>query len=93
MTAAFPPPQAGTLIHDRFAAAVGVAGGGHVAHVMINGSPTAEQAAVTMAAIEHLWPRPVLVLPTETVRHTPPWRFSGRWWVRPVASRRERPYT
>ncbi|HXQ19594.1 MAG TPA: hypothetical protein VN781_08200 [Acidimicrobiales bacterium] len=21
------------------------------------------------------------------------WRFSGRWWVRPVAFRRERPWT
>jgi hypothetical protein len=88
-TAAFPPPQPGTLIHDRFAASLGAG----VGATSIGGSPSADEVAAVIVAIEHLWPKPVLVLPTDTARHTPPWRFSGRWWVRPVASRRERPYT
>jgi hypothetical protein len=83
------------MIHDRFAAPLvvgrpGIAGGGAPT---IAGGPTIEEAVAVMAAIEHLWPKPVLVLPTTTTRTTPPWRFSGRWWVRPVAARRDRPYT
>src|SRR5439155_661246 len=40
--------------------------------------------------IDPLWPRPV-VLDT-TPQGSAPWRFSGRWWRKPVAARRERPW-
>jgi len=86
---ALPPPDPTTMVHDRFAAPLGGRG---IAAVDVDGSPTAEEVVAVMAAIEHLWPKPALVLPNETVRTTPPWRFSGRWWARPVAARRARPW-
>ena len=53
--------------------------------------PTPEELAAILAAVEMSWPRPVIV--TGGVDDSPPaWRFSGRWWRRPVASRRERPW-
>jgi hypothetical protein len=58
----------------------------------IRPDPTPEEAAAIAAAIEALWPRPVQVA-TSTERPTPSWRFSGRWWARPVAARRDRPWT
>ncbi len=85
------PPDRATLIHDRFVAPL-LATAASRSATDISGSPTDEEAVAVMAAIEHLWPRPVLVLPVDNVRTTPPWRFSGRWWVRPVAARRDRPY-
>ncbi len=88
---AWSPPDRATLIHDRFVAPL-LATAGSRSTTAISGSPTDEETVAVMAAIEHLWPRPVLVLPVDTVRTTPPWRFSGRWWVRPVAARRDRPY-
>ena len=91
---AFPPPERASLVHDRFAAALVGAGAVPGARpAAITGAPTTQEAVAIMAAVEHLWPKPVLVLPVTTVRTTPPWRFSGRWWVRPVAARRDRPYT
>ena len=45
-----------------------------------------------MAAVEHLWPKPVLMYTPEESRRSAGWRFSGRWWARPVAARRDRPY-
>ena len=53
--------------------------------------PTEEELAAILAAVELLWPRPVIVAepPRDT---TPAWRFSGRWWSRPIAARRERPW-
>ena len=56
----------------------------------IRPTPTDEEAAAIVAAIEAAWPRPV-VLDT-TPQGPPAWRFSGRWWRRPVAARRERPW-
>lgn len=53
--------------------------------------PTDEEAAAIAAAIEIAWPRASLpstwVVDDETNR----WRFSGRWWSKPVPSRRDRP--
>jgi hypothetical protein len=56
----------------------------------IRPTPTDEEAAVIAAAIELTWPRPVVLL--EGALRPPAWRFSGRWWVKPVAARRERPW-
>lgn len=54
-------------------------------------SPTPEEVAAVVAAIEMTWPRPVVV--TEDKATPKPWRFSGRWWLSgtPVAAQRRRP--
>jgi hypothetical protein len=57
----------------------------------ISPAPTEEEAAAIVAAIEALWPRPVVVSAT-TSRPANAWRYSGRWWSRPVAARRDRPW-
>jgi hypothetical protein len=55
----------------------------------IAGDPTDEEVAAIMAAVEVAWPRPVIAEePSPTVSR---WRFSGRWWTRPVPTRRARP--
>ena len=62
-----------------------------VADTQISPTPTDEEAAAVVAAIEALWPRPVIAA-DETSRRAGPWRFSGRWWSRPIAARRDRPW-
>ena len=52
--------------------------------------PSPEELAAIVAAIEMSWPRPVAAA-TEP-EAPPPWRFSGRWWARPIAARRDRPW-
>jgi hypothetical protein len=56
---------------------------------VIRPTPTDEEAAAIVAAIEELWPR--AVPPVETERRSS-WRFSGRWWIAPTPVRRDRPY-
>jgi hypothetical protein len=51
--------------------------------------PSDEELAAIVAAIEVTWPRPIAVTATELPR----WRFSGRWWTKPVPLRRVRPWT
>jgi hypothetical protein len=51
--------------------------------------PTAEEMAAIVAAIEVVWPRPVVATTTAA---PPRWRFAGRWWTKPVPVRRERPW-
>lgn len=62
-----------------------------MADTQIRPTPTDEEAAAVVAAIEALWPRPVITA-DESARRAGPWRFSGRWWSRPVAARRDRPW-
>jgi hypothetical protein len=48
-------------------------------------------AAIT-AAVQVAWPRPA---PAPADEHNPahePWRFSGRWWNKPVPLSRNRPW-
>jgi hypothetical protein len=52
--------------------------------------PTPQEVAAIVAAVELAWPRPVVLAP-EGTEGTPAWRFSGRWWRKPVAARRDRP--
>ena len=52
--------------------------------------PTPQELAAITAAVELTWPRPVVL--AEAKAEPPRWRFSGRWWVKPVPSRRERPW-
>ncbi|MBV9951902.1 MAG: hypothetical protein JO291_08115 [Acidimicrobiia bacterium] len=51
--------------------------------------PTDEEAAAIVAAIELAWPRRVAAGPPSA---PPRWRFSGRWWSKPIPARRDRPY-
>jgi hypothetical protein len=56
-------------------------------------SPTPSDAEVVaiMAGVEALWPQPVIAADTTAQRSTA-WRFSGRWWAKPVSARRDRPF-
>jgi hypothetical protein len=47
--------------------------------------------AAIVAAVEQCWPRPQPAAPPKPA--TALWRFSGRWWAKPTAARRERPWT
>jgi hypothetical protein len=47
--------------------------------------------AVLAASAELVWPRRHAA-PEPEPFDGPAWRFSGRWWTRPVASRRDRPW-
>ncbi len=59
----------------------------------ITPAPTDEEAAAVVAAVEALWPRAVIAEDSfDGERRVPTWRFSGRWWARPIAARRDRPY-
>ncbi len=62
------------------------------ARVSISPDPTDEEAAVIVAAVEAFWPKPVLQQDVADFRRNPAWRFSGRWWARPLAARRDRPF-
>jgi hypothetical protein len=53
--------------------------------------PTTDEVVAIVAAVEALWPRPVVAAQEEAPRSTA-WRFSGRWWSRPVPARRDRPF-
>jgi hypothetical protein len=50
--------------------------------------PTVEEAAAIAAALEVT--RPVVV-PAPPAPRESRWRFSGRWWSKPVPARRSRP--
>ena len=57
----------------------------------IRPAPTAEEAAAIVAAIEVLWPKPVVIVAAPQEGREA-WRFSGRWWARPISARRPRPW-
>jgi hypothetical protein len=57
----------------------------------ISPSPTDDEVAAIVAAVEALWPRPVIVEAMAAAR-VPRWRFSNRWWVTPLPQRRQRPH-
>ena len=57
----------------------------------VHPAPTDEEAVAIVAAVEVLWPKPIAVVAPTTGRDRS-WRFSGRWWARPVAVRRDRPW-
>ncbi len=54
-------------------------------------TPTDEELAAIIAAVELAWPRPVVVV-EQAEPSVPAWRFSGRWWSKPVPVRRDRPF-
>ena len=53
-------------------------------------SPSPQEVAAILAAIDAMWPRPSAV--TATVEESNDWRFSGRWWSKPHAVQRSRPW-
>jgi hypothetical protein len=50
--------------------------------------PSEEEAAAIVAAVEVAWPRAGAPAAAEAA---PRWRFSGRWWSKPVPAVRGRP--
>jgi hypothetical protein len=56
--------------------------------VGITPTPTEEEAAAIVAALELGLPRAVAGSAPE---HPARWRWSGRWWSKPIPSRRDRP--
>jgi hypothetical protein len=54
-------------------------------------TPSDDETAAIVAALEALWPQPVIAVSEPAVQPSA-WRFSGRWWARPVPLRRDRPY-
>jgi hypothetical protein len=59
--------------------------------VAVGTAATADEVAAIVAALEELWPRraPMSEEPAPTQSA---WRFSGRWWSRPIPVRRDRPF-
>ncbi len=60
--------------------------------VEIRPVPTDEEAVAIVAAMEALWPKPVVVVGDTEPPRRPVWRFSGRWWSLPLPMRRNRPF-
>ncbi len=58
----------------------------------ITPAPTDDEAVAIVAAVEALWPRPVVVVTDEQRARDATWRFSGRWWAKPLPHRRDRPF-
>lgn len=58
----------------------------------ISPAPTEAEAVAIVAAVEALWPRPVLAAELQNPLRSPTWRFSGRWWAKPISVRRDRPF-
>jgi hypothetical protein len=58
--------------------------------------PAVDPTIVVMvaAAVDQVWPRPAppaIASDDENPAHRT-WRFSGRWWSRPMPARRDRPW-
>jgi Acyl-CoA carboxylase epsilon subunit len=65
------------------------AGGDADVTITRGGEPTDEEVAAIVAAVEATWPRAAAPSAPE---QAPRWRFSGRWWTKPVPLRRNRPW-
>ena len=55
--------------------------------VSVRPEPDAAVLEAIRLAVAEAWPDPPMKNPDEV----PAWRFSGRWWSQPAASRRDRP--
>jgi hypothetical protein len=62
---------------------------GTTMQITAGGDASDEEVAAIVAAVEVAWPRPVAAPAEEP---PPRWRFSGRWWSKPVPLRRNRPW-
>ncbi len=54
--------------------------------IVTGSNATDDEVVAIMAAMEALWPRPVVDTDATVARNTA-WHFSGRWWARPVTVR------
>jgi hypothetical protein len=61
--------------------------------VNVAATPTDEEMAAIAAAVQLVVLRPVVVAAPDEPTASPAWRVSGRWWSRPVQTRRMRPWT
>ena len=57
----------------------------------ITPAATDEEAVAIAAAVEALWPKPMLADGDPSLRAAV-WKFSGRWWSQPIPLRRARPW-
>ncbi len=56
-------------------------------------APDPAVVALVAAAVDAAWPRPTPPRADDAANPAHrAWRFSGRWWSRPVAVRRDRPW-
>ena len=62
-----------------------------VAAMPESNSPSDDEIVAIMAGVEVLWPKPTVVADA-TPERSVAWRFSGRWWAKPVSARRDRPF-
>ena len=53
--------------------------------------PSEEEVAAIVAAVQATWPGAEATPEPPPSPTTPSWRFSGRWWRKPIAARRDRP--
>ena len=62
------------------------------ASLSLPGPPSPDPAvlAAITAAVQLAWPCPAPADELDPVHE--PWRFSGRWWNKPVPLRRDRPW-
>ena len=60
-----------------------------MADVRITPDPNDEEVAAIVAAVEVGWPRAGAAAPGADA---PRWRWSGRWWSKPIPARRNRPW-
>jgi hypothetical protein len=59
---------------------------------IITPTPSDEEAAAIAAALVVGWPRPPAQGDGHPQEPDPRWRFSARWWNRPTAVSRQRPW-
>jgi len=58
--------------------------------VAVHPAPTPAVLTAIVAAVEEAWPRPGATDDTGG-QQVSAWRFSGRWWSKPLPTRRDRP--
>ena len=54
--------------------------------------PDPATLAAIVAAVDAVWPQPGAATSSADAAEPSRWRFSARWWARPTASRRSRPW-
>ena len=69
----------------------GMIGFEHSSVASVSPTPSDEEVVAIMAGVEALWPKPMVAADATSARSTA-WRFSGRWWAKPVSARRDRPF-
>lgn len=60
--------------------------------VVGGGTPSDEEMAAITAAVEMTWSEFQAEAIEAAAGEASRWRFSGRWWTKPIPSRRDRPF-